>query len=595
MNKLLRSQSQILLAAIGSMLGGFACTEFDFYADIAIHAGPNRPTQNPDPEPADPGEAFFAPAHLVEVKVELAPNDWQALRLEGRSLLDAFEGKAWEYEYTTFPGTVTVDGTRYENVEVRKKGFNGSISIPRPSLKVDLASTMSDQNHAGFKKLTLNNNRQDPSNTHQCMAYGLFLQAGVPAPRCNLAHVVVNGEDLGIYTNVEAINKAMVGRFFADDSGNLYEGTVADFARDTVQRLELKTNEKINDRSDLEPVIAALEGTDDTLVSALSAKVELDRFRTYWAMEALVGHWDSYSGNTNNYWVYDDPTSGKFYFLPWGTDSAFEGPSSFASPNTTITVFAKGRIANRLYRLPEQRELYRKRLGELNDRLWNESALLAQVDQVVKLAPKTSPDAVEKQRSLIRTHAALLRTALTEPAPEWIDDSTQPKSACYGQRSDVQGDFQTTWGDLTTSAPGVGTFTVGLSLDGKPQTATWFGLSGIDATAGTDALLRILGSLPDGRTLVLQFSMPPVTFRPGVQPFHGFESWGLLGVLEGQAYRWIGVVSDGAITFQQAAMDANAPVVGSVAGRLLQFNCLDEPAAPVAPSAPATEAGAAAQ
>lgn len=576
MNKLLRSH-QVVLTAVGTLLGGMACTNFDLYAEISVRAGSTEPSPEPDPEPVDPSKAFYDAEHLVEVQVELAPDDWQALRLEGRSLLDAFEGKAWEYDYTSFSGTVTVDGTRYENVDVRKKGFNGSISIPRPSLKIDLASTVSDQNHSGVKKLTLNNNRQDPSNTHQCMAYGLFNKAGLTAPRCNLAHVVVNGEDLGIYTNVESINKQLIARHFADNSGNLYEGEVADFDRETVQRLELKTNEKANDRSDLEPVIAALEGGDEQLVNALSAKVDLESFRTYWAMEVLVGHWDSYSGNINNYWIYDDPTNNKFYFIPWGTDSAFEGPNTFTSLNTSITVFAKGKLANRLYRLPEQRELYRKRLGELNDTVWNENALLSEVDRVVKLAPNTSPTALEKQRSIIRTHAAQLRAALAEPAPEWIDDGSQPVSACNGMRSEVQSEFQTTWGDLATMAPGVGTFTFNLSLDGVLQQATWFGMGGTDPTTGPDSLLRMMGILPDGRLLWLQFTMPAVTVKPGVQPFHGFESWGTLGIIEGQSFRMLGAISDGAITFQQAAPESNAPMVGSVAGHLLQFACLNEP------------------
>src|SRR5512145_2472108 len=155
MNKLLRSH-QAILTAVGALLGGVGCTEFDLYAEIAAHVGSCDPTP-PDPEPVDPTEVFYSPDHFVEVKVELAPADWEALRHEGRSLLDAWEGKAWEYDYTKFNGSVTVDGTRYENVEVRKKGFNGSISIPRPSLKIDLASSVSSQNHAGIKKLTFNN------------------------------------------------------------------------------------------------------------------------------------------------------------------------------------------------------------------------------------------------------------------------------------------------------------------------------------------------------------------------------------------------------------------------------------------------------
>ncbi|HMA96760.1 MAG TPA: hypothetical protein VKP30_28940, partial [Polyangiaceae bacterium] len=238
-------------------------------------------------------------------------------------------------------------------------------------------------------------------------------------------------------------------------------------------------------------------------------------------------------------------------------------------------------------RLQEQRELYRKRLGELNDTVWEERALLAEVDRVAKLAPKTSPDVLEKQRSIIRNHPAQLRAALAEPAPEWIETANQPVSPCNGMRSDLQSDFQTTWGDLATMAPGVGTFTFNMSLDGVPlPQATWFGMAGTDPTMGPDSLLRMMGILPDGRLLWLQFTMPAVTVTPGVQPFHGFESWGTLSIIEGQSFRFLGAVSDGAITFNQAATQPNAPVVGSIAGRLLQFGCLNEPTQPVTEPTP---------
>ena len=35
----------------------------------------------------------------------------------------------------------------------------------------------------------------------------------------------------------------------------------------------------------------------------------------------MVGHWDSFSGNANNYYFYRDPGTEKFYFLPWGPDA----------------------------------------------------------------------------------------------------------------------------------------------------------------------------------------------------------------------------------------------------------------------------------
>jgi spore coat protein CotH len=127
-----------------------------------------------------------------------------------------------------------------------------------------------------MKRMTLNNNRQDPSNTHQCMAYGLFQAAGSIAPRCNFAHVVVNGEYLGIYTHVESVKKPMLRRHFESDEGNLYEGQVSDFTEFRVGRMELKTNEEENDRADLAVLVEVLQSADADLISGLRPVVDLN-------------------------------------------------------------------------------------------------------------------------------------------------------------------------------------------------------------------------------------------------------------------------------------------------------------------------------
>ncbi len=71
-------------------------------------------------------------------------------------------------------------------------------------------------------------NNQDDSRLNTCMSYHVFREAGSPAPRCNYARVLLNGEDLGVFSNVESLKKPMLRRWFDDDSGNLYEGVLSD-------------------------------------------------------------------------------------------------------------------------------------------------------------------------------------------------------------------------------------------------------------------------------------------------------------------------------------------------------------------------------
>ena len=51
----------------------------------------------------------------------------------------------------------------------------------------------------------------------------LFRDAGVAAPRANLATVYINGEYRGVYTNVESEDLAFIARHFEDTTGNLVQ------------------------------------------------------------------------------------------------------------------------------------------------------------------------------------------------------------------------------------------------------------------------------------------------------------------------------------------------------------------------------------
>jgi hypothetical protein len=254
-------------------------------------------------------------------------------------------------------------------------------------------------------------------------------------------------------------------------------------------------------------------------------------------------------------------------------DSAFEGINPFDSVNRDVTVYAAGRIANRLYELPAERELFRARLGELEQSSWDEALLLAEVDQIEALAPDAAPLALAAQRSHIETHGDLLRAALAEPARDWQDAGGLFASPCLGQSGVVRGEFSTSFGSLEMPAPGP---VLELSLDGTPVELTWLGRAGLDpATGSPDPRVRYLGPLADGRFLAVDFIVPATAFSSGMRPFHGLETFGSVVVVGADGPRLVGVIGDGAINLQQASSDADAPVSGDLAGVVLQFGCAE--------------------
>ncbi len=182
--------------------------------------------KKPDPSPSD---ALFDPSRVVQIEIRLDPEDWHALRVNYRRGEYVGDGWKWTKGYEYFRGDVVIDGREVRSVGVRKKGWWGSSASTRPSLKINLDKYISGQEVNGLEMVTLNNLISDPTRAQQFLLHSLMGKAGVPTPRSNLARVVVNGEDLGIYGHVESVDKRLIKRHFKDSNGDLYESEFGDF------------------------------------------------------------------------------------------------------------------------------------------------------------------------------------------------------------------------------------------------------------------------------------------------------------------------------------------------------------------------------
>ena len=88
----------------------------------------------------DPSKELFDPNRVVEVIIEMVPEDWDFIRTQSRSIETLFGSGCMEQPFGSpfiyKPATVTVDGEMFVNVGVRKKGFLGSLDERKPSLKI---------------------------------------------------------------------------------------------------------------------------------------------------------------------------------------------------------------------------------------------------------------------------------------------------------------------------------------------------------------------------------------------------------------------------------------------------------------------------
>ncbi|ADU75228.1 dockerin type I repeat protein [Acetivibrio thermocellus AD2] len=185
-----------------------------------------------------------------------------------------------------------------------------------------------NQRFYGFDELIFNNNWYDPSFLRDKLTSDIFRDAGIPAPRCAFYRVYVdtgNGPVYwGLYTVFEDPSDKMLEYQFENPNGNLYKGQQAPGGDLTIfdkRGYEKKTNEKADDWSDLQALVAALNApkTDPAKWRAdLEAVFNTDSFLKWLAINTTIVNFDTYGWVTKNHYLYQDlADNGRLVFIPW--------------------------------------------------------------------------------------------------------------------------------------------------------------------------------------------------------------------------------------------------------------------------------------
>ncbi len=536
---------------------------------------PNEePTKtSPSPEVPRADAPYYEPNHIVEVNIEMEEADFTELRSQTRDILEVLSGDCLAEPaprpYTYFDATVTIDGETVEHVGVRKKGFIGSLSYDKPGLKIKFDEYVEDGQLAEMTRFTLNNNVQDPALIRQCIGYQVFADAGVPAPRCNFAHVTVNGEDLGVYSHIEAVKKDFLRQHYNSADGDLYEGTLSDFRTDWMGTLESKTDDTDATKAPLMPLVDALELDDGALLGALDPILDVDAFLTFYAAEVLVGHWDGYAGNNNNFFIYVRPSDGRAQMMPWGIDGIMSEVPPFGE-DAPSSVVAQGILAKRVYQHPEMTDAYVDRLHELLATAWDEEQLLSEVDRMSALiAPFVAePDYAAEGQEVLRKYISDRRDSIVDATASGPEEWEYPlrESPCLQPQGPLAFTFDTTWESLEVLDPfGEGSSSVDITWDGQSLPTMQGGaIAGtIEPGQGVVAALVV-----DGQTLWQPIAIFPTSaMAPGtVIPLDLFSD--TLGILNWMDL-WtmeepesVGYLLEGQLTFDEAEDTPGAPIVG---------------------------------
>ena len=427
---------------------------------------------------------LFRQDRLLDVQVKMAPEDFQKLRSQSdrsnSGMAFLFGGEIPTERFSQFKADVSVDGIEIKEVGIRTKGFIGSLNPDRPSLKIKFDEYRKQAPVEGLDRITLNNNVQDESLASQYLTYKLFNKAGIPAPRVSFAKVTVNDEYLGVYSHVESVRSPFLKHHFGDDSGEFYEGTIADFYPKAVDRIEAKNKRTRKDRSKANKLAQLLEKQQTFNLNEAEKVVNIDQFIRFWAMENLIAFWDGYSNNQNNYFAYTNPKDeNRFHFMPWGADGAFvdiSGPfGRMRRGEGPKAVYSQGMLNNRLYQSKGVPARYKAVMEELLETVWNESEILDDIARIQKLTREhlhEKQDNLEAGTEKVTALVQARRSDIEEELKDWPIEIGEARIPLHTvQVGILKGSFSTDWkSERIDSVLNQGKANIQLVLEGETIT-----------------------------------------------------------------------------------------------------------------------------
>ena len=332
-----------------------------------------------------PNNDAFLQEEVAFVYIQIAPADLNLILTD--SLYADHEFPAtFRYLSSTIDETVT-------NVGFRLRG-NTSRNSAKKSFKVSFNEFVQGRKWKGVEKLNLNGEHNDVSIMRSRMCNQLLKYAGLPAARTSYVRLYINNEYKGLYLNVEHIDEEFIQRRFTNDhTGNLFK---CNYGADLKQigsspapymgTYELKTNTQANNYSGLINFIDILNNTNESqFTCAIQQVFDVELYLRTLAMEILIGHWDGYAGNKNNYYLYQRPSDGKFVFIEYDMDNTLGvdwGLIPFENWSTrNIHTWAKGDkpLYDRLMAVPYFKDRFNFHMNDLLNNVFVPQNLLTEL------------------------------------------------------------------------------------------------------------------------------------------------------------------------------------------------------------------------
>jgi len=155
-------------------------------------------------------------------------------------------------------------------------------------------------------------------------------------------------------------------------------------------KYELKTNEDLNDWSDLITFIDFINNSSDAdFQTQLASKLELQQFLRSAALDNLFANLDSYTGSARNYYLYHNQMTGLWQWIKWDGNESFGSYTNGVNNilNMPLDYVETDRpLLERIFDDVVLYDMYKAEVCDIVENLFNSTVMDAQIDATYALA-----------------------------------------------------------------------------------------------------------------------------------------------------------------------------------------------------------------
>ena len=263
---------------------------------------------------------------------EDSPSLYEAQTL--RTLYLRFHHEDWYDQMSAFyrtdievPADLIVDGKVYPEVGVHFRGTSSYFTVGSEKKSFNIAVDYGEdgQRLYGYKTLNLLNGHVDASFLREVL-YNRISRDYMPAMKTNLVKLVINGENWGVYINLQQYNKDFLAEWFDTKGGIRWKvgpgrGGALTYAGDDPaayqETYQLKTRNVENPWEGLIALSKMLDETtsDTELAENLPSLLNIDQVLWQLAVSNVFMDDDGYIHKGGDYAIYQD-VNGRFHLVP---------------------------------------------------------------------------------------------------------------------------------------------------------------------------------------------------------------------------------------------------------------------------------------